>query len=228
MNCVIVDDDEITRVSLANFIEKTEGVNMVESFSDPIEASNFLKENETIDLVFLDVEMPDMTGIEMLQYFKLPQVILISHNKEYAADAFDYNVTDFLSKPISYPRFLKALEKVKGVSTAVKTKEEKSNEIFIKDGTRYVKIDIDDILYFEAMADYIRIYTKDEKYTVMSTMKMMEQKMAKYNFIRIHRSHIINPAYIKEVEENSVYIEDKLLTVSRFYKQDFLEKLNML
>lgn len=228
MNCIIVDDDEMIITSLSNFIEKTEGLKLIKAFTDPIEASIWLKENNEVELVFLDVEMPNMTGVEMLKHFELPQIILISFNKEYAADAYDYNVTDFLSKPVSYSRFLKAIEKVNTNKHSVSINNDNSSEIFIKDGTRYIKLNVEDIMHLEAMADYIRIYTIKEKYTIMSTMKMIEEKMSKFGFIRIHRSHIINPKHVKEIEENSVCVDGTFLTISRFYRQDFFKKLNLI
>ena len=224
MNCVIIDDDELTLATLKKYIDKTEGLELAAEFMDPVEASKYLKSNE-VDFAFLDVEMPEMTGLEMLKYFDLPQVILISHNKGYAAEGFDYNVTDFLSKPIDYGRFLKGVEKIENINESVKKSPDEENTFFIKDGTRFIKLNINEIVYIEALGDYIKIFTENEKHTIISTMKNMEKKLSEYNFIRIHRAYIVNLNFVKEFEENAVVVDGKSLTVSRFYKPDFLKKL---
>lgn len=224
MKCVIIDDDKLVLVLLRRYIEKTEGIDLMAEFSDPTEGAEYLKSNE-VDFAFLDVEMPSMTGIEMISYFNLPQIILISSKKEYAADAFDYDVSDFIAKPIKYDRFLKSIDKVRSITNTAKIDQEDSGIFFIKDRGRHVKLDVRHIMYIEAIGDYVTIHTDADKYTILSTMKYMEKTLSVFNFIRIHRSYIINLEYVKEFEDNTLYIKDKMLTISRFYKPEFLRRI---
>ena len=191
-------------------------------FTDPIKASEYLKINE-VDFAFLDVEMPGMTGLEMINSLKLPQIILMSAKKEYAVEAFENDLTDFIYKPIDYERFLRSVEKVKSLANIVKVNKEEIGSFFIKDSKRYIKLNVNDIIYVEALGDYVNIHTKDTKHTILSTMKYMEEMLSIYNFIRIHRSYIINPLHVKEFEKNTVYIKEKPLPLSRFFKKDFLK-----
>jgi DNA-binding LytR/AlgR family response regulator len=227
MNCIIIDDDPLIREVLKTYIANTANLELSKEFQNPMGVSTYLKKNK-IDFVFLDVEMPEMTGIEAITALDLPQVVLISSNKEYAAEGFDYNITDFLTKPVSYDRFLKSIEKVKKIEGAIQHHEKEEDTFFIKDGTSNIKIKIDDVYYVEALGDYVKFYTTEKTITTLSTMKSIEAKLSVYNFVRIHRSYIVNLNHIGDVKSNSLELNGKTLSISRNYKANFLAQLKSL
>ena len=227
MNCIIIDDDPLVRAVLKTYIEKTDNLELGKEFQNPMGVSTYLK-TKKVDFVFLDVEMPEMTGIEAITALDLPQVILISSNKEYAAEGFDYNITDFLTKPINYDRFLKSIEKVKKVEEAIQYNEKEGDTFFIKDGTTNIKIKIEDVYYVEALGDYVKFHTTEKKITTLSTMKSIESKLAAYNFVRIHRSYIVNLSFVGVVKSSSIELNGITLSISRNYKSNFLAQLNSL
>lgn len=227
MNCIIIDDDELSRFSLEHFVKKTEQLNLLESFNNATDALNYIR-NSHVDLIFLDVEMPEMTGIEFLSTFdNLPQVIMVTVNKEYGAAAFDYNVTDFLLKPVEYVRFLKAIDKAKLIEDSLQIEANNLHDIFIKKDSKLVRIPLTEIYYVEALADYVNIYTAQQRHTVLSTMKSIENKLPKKDFCRVHRSFIIRIDKIKEIEDNAISISDKTIPISRSYKEHLLSKINL-
>lgn len=230
MKCLIVDDDEIARRSVQQCIERTDFLTLEGSVASITEALRSIREQK-IDLIFLDVEMPEMSGLDFLRTFKeIPQIILITGKKEYAAEAFDYDVTDFLLKPIDYARFLKAASKAQNMLTSMRVEKDSEGEaLFIKkEGTRFLRLTMDEILWVEALADYVQIYTKEARHTVLSTMKSIENRLPSKDFIRIHRSYIIRLDKIQEIEENAVKINGKSLPVSRSHKDDLFQRLNLL
>lgn len=230
MDCLIIDDDEIARRTVQHCVERTDFLQLIGSCASVPDALKIIREKK-IDLIFLDVEMPEMTGIDFLRTFKeIPQIILITGKKEYAAEAFDYEVTDFLLKPVDYPRFLKAAMKALNIQNGMQVNHENGEDsIFIKkDGNRLVRLPAKDILWIEALADYVNIHTQDARHTVLATMKSIEAKLPSKDFIRIHRSYIIRLDKVSEIEENSVIIAGKVLPVSRSHKDDLFKRLNLL
>jgi DNA-binding LytR/AlgR family response regulator len=231
MNCIVVDDDEIARKVVQHCIERTDFLNFSGSCANVAEALRLIREKK-IDLIFLDVELPEMSGLDFLRTFKeIPQIILITGKKEYAAEAFDYDVTDFLLKPIEYPRFLKAAMKAQNIQGSMQVEKENDGEdaLFIKkDGGRLVRLTAGEILWVEALADYVNIHTASGRHTVLSTMKSIEAKLPAKDFLRIHRSYIVRLDQVKEIEENSVIIGGKAIPVSRSHKDDLFRRLNLL
>ncbi|MBI3509512.1 MAG: response regulator transcription factor [Bacteroidetes bacterium] len=229
MNCIIIDDDEIARLAVKHCVERTDFLTLAGTCASVPEALKIIREKK-IDLIFLDVEMPEMTGIDFLRTFhEIPQIILITGKKEYAAEAFDYEVTDFLLKPIDYARFLKAANKAHVIHTNMHVSPEESGALFVKkEGSRFIRIEAKDILYIEALADYVNIHAKDGRHTLLATMKSIEAKLPPKEFVRIHRSYIARIDRISEIEENSVIIEGKVLPVSRSHKDDLFKRLKLL
>jgi len=226
MNCIIVDDDELSRAALRTCIERADFLNLITECKDAIEAQKFIRDNQ-VDLMFLDVEMPEMSGIEFIKNVEVAcQVIIVSAKKEYAVDAFEYNVTDYLLKPIQYARFLKAVEKARQIYDNVRT--EGSNSLLIKQDSKLVKLDLPNINYIEAFSDYVNIYTKTARYTVLSTMKAIESKLPSSEFMRVHRSYIVRLDKINTIEENTIVLNDKLIPVSRSNKEGLVRRLNIL
>lgn len=229
MNCLIIDDNEIARKSVEHCISKTAFLTLVTSCKGVAEALEIIHKR-TIDLIFLDVEMPEMSGMDFLRTFKdIPQIILITGKKEYAAQGFDYDVTDFLLKPIDYPRFLKAANKALQIHQSLEVKGENGEDsLFIKkESSRFVRLAFRDIQYIEALADYVNIHTTEGRHTILSTMKAIETKLPPRDFMRIHRSFIIRLDKIAEIEENGVSIAGKSIPISRSNKDDLFRRLHL-
>ncbi|MCU0436064.1 MAG: LytTR family DNA-binding domain-containing protein [Bacteroidia bacterium] len=230
MNCLIVDDDEIARKAVEQCVSRTEFLTLSGSCASVPEALTLIRKQK-IDLIFLDVEMPEMSGLDFLRTFKeIPQIILITGKKEYAAEAFDYDVTDFLLKPIDYARFLKAAMRAQNIQDNLKPQPEgEEDALFIKkEGARFLRLPMNEIIWVEALADYVQINTKDGRHTILSTMKSIESRLPQRDFVRIHRSYIVRLDKIQEIEENSVNVGGKSLPVSRSHKEDLFNRLNLL
>ncbi|OZI09475.1 DNA-binding response regulator [Siphonobacter sp. BAB-5385] len=232
LKCVIVDDELMARLSLERLCEKREELEIIGIFDQSTEGLNFLRE-KIVDVLFLDVEMPGLSGLELLdQLSYMPSVILTTSKTEYAFDAFQYQVTDYLKKPISLPRFMQAVDKVIDKKSAVKApvvpKNTDPNEIYVKTEGRYIRIEYDNILYVENVGDYVKIRTNQGSHIVYATMKNLEEKLNPKFFFRVHRSFIINLSKIVDIEESNLVIADKVIPISRANKPELLEKLNIL
>lgn len=228
MNCIIIDDDSIALKAIEHCVERSEMLNLVGIASNAEEGLKLLEKNNEIDLVFLDIEMPEMSGLDLIKNFKTPQVIIITGNKEYASEAFDYNITDFILKPIDFTRFLKAVHKAKDIKEGLKVSKRDTDDLYIKKDSRLIRVDAKDIVYIEALSDYVNIFTTKEKFTLLSTMKSIESRLPQNDFSRIHRSYIIRLDRIKEIEDETISLGEKNFPISRTYRGDFFKKLNLL
>jgi DNA-binding LytR/AlgR family response regulator len=241
INCVIIDDDLMSRKILEEYISRTDSLKLLQSYSSAIEAvNNIPRLSEPVHLIFLDIEMPDMDGIDFMNTIKKDnvQIIIVSAKDKYAVTAFEYEVTDYLLKPFSYARFFKsinrAFKKIDNILPNIKVTEEASptEEIFVKKNATLIKLNFNDIIFIEALENYIIIHTLDEKYTIHFTMKSIEEKLPKNKFKRIHRSYIVNLNKIKGIEENSVIVKlhdgTKLLPIGKSYKEELLKLLNVI
>ena len=230
MNCIIVDDDEMSRTIVRHFVEQTKSLNLVGMCADGIEAVNLLR-TDPVDVIFLDVEMPEMTGIELVKSLTVkPQVVIITSRSDYAVEAFEYSISDYLVKPITYARFLKSVERVReniGRENAGNT-QAPSQDLYIKTDSKIIKVSLNELLYVEALADYVVLHTATARYIVHSTMKGIERKLSDGAFVRIHRSHIINTNKIESIEDLSVVINKKYIPIGASYKENFLKRLNIL
>jgi DNA-binding LytR/AlgR family response regulator len=230
MNCIIVDDDEMIRLDLENKISQTMVLNFVGSCGNAIEAAELLL-TENVDIIFLDVLMPGMTGLDFVKTLAAskPEIIMVTSNKDFAVEAFEYDVTDFLVKPVSYERFLKAVSKAKRnidkKDTTINTIDE---HIFIKVSSRFVKLQLKNILFIEALADYVTIHTPTEKYTIHSTMKGIENALPVSDFLRVHNSFIVRLDKIASIEDNSISINETTIPVSRSKTKLLMQRLKML
>ncbi len=231
IRCMIVDDEEMSRQILLKFVEQTEFLECVGSYSNAIEASNILRK-DPVDVIFLDVEMPEMSGLDLIKTLvSRPQIILTTSKEKYAVEAFEQEVTDYIVKPINYARFVKAATKVKdkldseGANTIT---EENDNSLFIKVDSRYVKLDKHEINYIEALRDYVVINTDKKKYTVFSTMKGIEKNLPSKEFARVHRSFIIRIDKILDIEDNNLVINNKIIPIGPSYKSELMKRLNII
>jgi DNA-binding LytR/AlgR family response regulator len=233
MNCIIIDDDKISRRILEEFIKKSEGLELLQSFSNAMEAINYLKREDHVHLIFLDIEMPEMNGIEFMSALKIsPQVIIVSSKGKYALDAFEYDVTDFLLKPVTYTRFFKSVEKASSRFEKNKMNMIGKDEIFIKKNSMLVRLKYDDILWVEALENYVIFNTFSEKYTIHFTMKAIEQRLPVSKFTRIHRSFIVNTSSIQIIEDNFVIVktEDghKSIPIGKSFKEKLMKDINLI
>jgi len=227
MKCLIVDDDSLSREVIKDMVESTEGLELVGICKDAMEAYNLLK-SEHVDVVFLDVEMPKMSGLELIQSLEaFPQIILVTSHPEYALESYEYNVTDFLVKPIGLPRFLKAVEKARKIQSTG-GESARPNSIFIKTDSRLVQLSVDHIHFVEALGNYVIVYTDKGRYTVLSTMKEIERKLPSPGFMRVHRSYIVRVDKIDVIEDNFIQIRDKQISIGKVYKDQLLQNLNLL
>ena len=229
MKCLIVDDDDLSRGILEDLIIDSSSLSLVASCDDPLKAFNMLKEND-IDLLFLDIEMPKMDGISMLKSLNpLPQVILVTSHDEYAVESYEYDVTDFVKKPISAARFLKSIEKAskryQKTNPSITTKGE---TIFIKSDSKLVQINTNQIYWIEALGNYMRVITEDGKYTILSTMKDVANKLPSDDFVRVHRSFIVRLDKIESIEDNYIIINENQINIGKAYKDGLNKKLNLL
>lgn len=224
MKCIVIDDDKLTRTALGKFIEQRPDLKLVGEFSDALTSIPAIK-NDQIDLIFLDMVMPKMTGIELLNQFEsLPQIIIISDYKEYAVEGFNYNVTDYLTKPITKDRFSSAMDKVLQRSVFEQVKNETYHSIAVKQRSGYINISTDEILYVEGFGDYVNVHLQEgRKVTVLSTIKAMDEQLADYSFMRIHRSYIANLKKVDRIVENDVFISTRSIPVSRTYRSTLMK-----
>lgn len=230
MKCIIVEDELMARKSLENLCRKIDFIEVVGTFTGADEAIELVNEG-AIELMFLDIELPGISGIEFLEQLPyLPQIVFTTSNEDYAYAAYQYDVTDFLKKPITQLRFLKAIEKIK-----LREKQRKAvasasaaNEIYIKTEGKLVRLPFDCILYFENTGDYVKVATRDTNYIIHGSLKFVMQRVNNPRFMKIHRSYIINMDKIKDIVDNTLVIENKVIPISRAHKGILIQSINIL
>ena len=243
MRCLVVDDDPIARELVARFVERHDALVLLDTCADAIEATNALARlragGEPAELVFLDVEMPEMTGLELAEALgatpaaSRPQVVLITSKEEYAREAFDVQATDYLVKPPTYGRFVKAVERAlsrvlteEGPSEAP-AQADVSDTIFVKEDGRLVRLDLRQVAWIEAQKDYALFHTDAGDHLVHTTMKALEARLPEA-FVRVHRSYLVRVDRIEDVEDSSVVIGRKVIPVGATYRAPLLTQLNTL
>jgi len=232
---MIVDDELMARKSLKRLCGRIPELELVQVCESAEEALEFLKTRE-VDLVFLDVEMPGLTGLELLDSIAaMPQIIFTTSKTEYAFEAFQYEATDYVQKPVRFPRLSQAVQKAlrihEDANKQVDAGEEDSlnkDEIYIKESNRYVRIKYDDILYIEISGDYATIFTPKNRHIVHSTLKNMQNKLPQSRFLKVHRSYIVNLTKIVDIEDNSLLVGEKIIPISRSNKPVLMDRLNLL
>lgn len=221
MNCLIIDDNEIARLTLRQLAMLDPSLNVVNECADAAIAYAEILSNQ-IDLLLLDIEMPGMSGIELAKSLvqKQPMIIFTTSKKDYAAEAFELNVIDFIIKPIVPARFLQAIEKAKDTlkNRNSKGKEPADEFMFIRDSNTVRRIKINDILYLEAKGDYVKVAVREQTYTIHSSLKGIADKLPTHMFLRVHRSYIINVGKIDTIEGGTLVIGQNLVPVSDAYK----------
>ncbi|RTY88935.1 LytR/AlgR family response regulator transcription factor [Flavobacterium sp. RSP15] len=227
LNCVIVDDSSIQRMIITKLVNIHQNLHLIADFSNAIEAKSCMSVHN-VDLIFLDIEMPVISGFDFLDGLKVqPQIIFITSKAEYAMKAFDYDATDYLQKPITIDRFNASVKRAIDFHLLKKeNKEDEGEHIFIKSNLKKLKIFTSKIKWIEAFGDYVRVVTEEDSNLVLSTMKSFENDLSKDKFVRVHKSYIIN---IDKVERfNSKYAEIGMtkIPLSRHKKEDLVRALS--
>ncbi|HEU4496875.1 MAG TPA: LytTR family DNA-binding domain-containing protein [Flavobacterium sp.] len=227
LNCVVVDDSAIQRITVARLAANHPGLNLIGEFSNAIETKNCLA-NKEVDLVFLDIEMPVISGFDLLDGLKAkPQIIFITSKAEYAVKAFDYDATDYLQKPISPQRFNAAVKRAVDLYMLRKENiDEDSEHIFIKSNLKKLKIFTSKIKWIEAYGDYVKVVTEDGSHLVLSTMKSFENDLPRERFIRVHKSFIINIEKVDKFNSKFAEIGASKIPLSRNKKEDLVKALS--
>lgn len=228
MNCIIVDDDELVLHTLETLIGETDFLTLVKSCKTAAEASAVIKKEE-VDLIFLDVKLPGMNGLDFLKSFEgnKPLVIMITADKSAAAEAYNLDVSDFILKPITRARFLKAVSKSKR-SFAIDQHSVANDALFVKVNSVLRRVNMQDILYIEAMADYLTVHIANQKYVLKSTMKNMLDKLPEKEFIRVHNSFIVRIDKISSIEDSNLVLDKKIIPISRNRRKALMDSLNLI
>lgn len=236
MKCIIIDDEAMARAIIAQRLSIYPELKIEAEFSNAVQAIKYLNQN-SVDVIFLDIHMPDFTGFDFIQTIKNPpQVILVTSDKNFAIEAFEYEcIVDYLVKPISEERFEKAIQKLKKAKVPSKSIPSTEDipldtvrEFYVNIDRRLIKIEFHTVSVVEAKGDYILIKTDTKNYTVHSTLKKIEEKLPNDLFLKVHRSFIINTKKIVDIEDNSVVIEKDVIPVSRAKKPELKKRLNLL
>jgi two-component system LytT family response regulator len=238
LRCLVVDDDPMSVQIVSTCISNTPFLEASAACSSAIEASELLR-TQAFDVLFLDVEMPLMSGLDLLRSLPdPPQVVLITSSQSYAVQAFEFAVADYLLKPLSYPRFLQAAQKVLENITSQRAASSDADMVlpagsnaeftFVKVDTKLVRVDFADVFFVEALGDYVHLVTSRSKLIVYSTMRAIEEKFPPQRFVRVHRSFIINIGYVQALEDNLLLIKDKHIPIGQTYMRGLLQRLNKL
>jgi len=230
MTCIIVDDNSIARTTLSQLAGRVENLEVLAEFSNAVEAYNYLQNHE-VDLILLDIEMPDMSGIELTRHLKDKDVIIVftTSKKDYAVDAFELNVADFILKPVTPARFIQAIDKARNIFESKKEEVRVIDDkfIFIKDSGIVRRLKVEDILYAEAMGDYVKLHTLNKVYAVHTTFKAAQEKLPASKFVRIHRSFIVALNKIDSLQEGGVVIDGKYIPVADAYRKTLNKRINI-
>ena len=229
INCIIIDDEPLARKGLKEYVADVEFLNLIGDFDSPLKATELLGKAHT-QLLFLDIQMPKITGLEFFKSLKSPPpVIFTTAYPQYALDGFDLNALDYLVKPISFERFLKAALKAKEYHETrqhnVDVNEKKEDYFFIKADNKLVKIFFDEILFVEALQNYVTIHTADKKYITYLTFKSVEEYLPAERFIRTHKSYIVSASKVNSIEGNDIRIDNYHVPISRNEKDEVMHRL---
>ncbi len=229
--CLIVDDEPLAVEIIETYLQKLNEMEIIEKCSSAIEAFEILQK-KNIDLIFLDIQMPELTGLEFLKSINNPpKVILTTAHRKYALDGFELDVVDYLLKPISFERFLKAIQKYyKTIEDTFKVFSKNDSEedsfIYVKENKKVVKIYLYEIVYIESLKDYVTIHTETKNVISKISISLLQEQLPQDKFLRIHKSYIVSLSKINAFTSDSVEIGKKELTIGRTYKDSVLKTLN--
>lgn len=232
IKCIIVDDEPLAIEVIESYVDRLENIEVVGKYSNALKAFDILKK-DNIDLIFLDIQMPKLTGLDFIKTLQNPpKVIITTAYRDYALEGYELNVVDYLLKPISFERFLKAVSRVYHTDLKADTTELTNNidseeaYIFLKADKKMVKVHLRDILYIESLKDYVRVKTRDKEVITHQKISYLEEKLPEECFLRIHRSFIVSVKKIETYSATSIEVPGKELPIGRLYKDQVLEILN--
>jgi len=235
MNCIIVDDEPLAIKVLEKHLSMVDGYVISATFTSALPVYKYLQENK-IDLIFLDIEMPTVSGLNFLKTLsRQPKVILTTAHRKYALESYNFMITDYLLKPISFERFLKSLSKIdesqnppktNTVITSTRNSEDPDNYTFFKIDRNNVRVDYNDILYIESLKNHVKLVLKDASYITHVNLQTIENRLNKNHLIRVHKSYIVNINNIDSFTNTSLQLKQNLIPLGRTYKIKVLEVLN--
>ena len=230
INCITVDDEALSRRILKDFIAQTSSLKLIEECRNAVDAFSALQNHE-IDLMFLDIKMPGMSGIDIIKNIKnLPLTVLITANKEFAVEAFEHDVVDFIVKPLDFSRFIKSVDRAVGIHEQINSADNsfRKDSFFVKTDGKLINLHLGDILWIEAMENYIIINTTENKHMVLMTMKFIEYKLPSSDFLRVHRSFIVAKDKIEAIIADEIQIKDKKIPIGNTYKELVHNNINLI
>ena len=224
IKCIIIDDEPLARKGLQGYIEKIDFLELVGVCEDAIQLNSLLKQQQA-DLLCLDIEMPYVTGIDFLKNTpNVPKVIFTTAYEQYAIKGYELDVLDYLLKPISFERFLKAANKAYDYFAGIATPQ--NNYLFIKTDNKLEKVNLQELLFVEAMENYVALYTSEKKLITHSTLKALQEKLPMGQFIQPHKSYLVNIQYIQSIEGNILHVAGKYqIPISKYQKEEIMEKI---
>ena len=226
LKVIVIEDEPLALKKVVGFIEKIDYLTLSKTFDNAIEAISFLKSN-AVDLIFLDIQMEEFTGIQFLEAVKVrPEVIITTAYDKYAIKGYELDVADYLLKPFTFERFLQAVERV---SNSISESQTPSNNdfIFVKSEYRLEKIKLSEILYVEGMSEYLRVVTKTKKVMTLLNFKSLEELLPKNNFLRVHKSYVVALDKIESIERNRIKIGNNIIPISESFKEIFYNKIGI-
>ena len=232
LKCMVIDDEPLAIQLLENHIGRVPFLELVSTFNNPMDALVSVNSNP-VDLIFLDIQMPQLSGIQFMQLLQnRAQVIITSAYQEYAIEGFEHNVVDYLLKPIAFERFYKAVEKAYNQRNPAQTLEPSratqpttGGYVFVKVETRMVRVELDDILYIEGLKNYVSIYTKTQRIVTLQIMKQLEEVLPANRFVRVHKSYIVALDKINSIERQEITIKDQIIPIGNTYQEHFFKLL---
>jgi len=231
MNALIIDDNNIARTTIRQLAGKVSDIAIVAECADAMDAYNLLQ-SQSVDLLLLDIEMPGMSGLELTRNLvnKRPVIIFITSKKEYAVDAFDLNVADYIIKPVTTARFIQAIDKAREIleSTTEEVKLKEEEFVFIRDSNIVRRLKLDNILYAEAMGDYVKLYTPEKFYAIHATLKAVEERLPAFRFLRVHRSYMVAIDRIDTLDGGALVVNGKPIPVADAYRAALNKRMNIL
>ncbi|MGI4739492.1 MAG: LytR/AlgR family response regulator transcription factor [Janthinobacterium lividum] len=235
--CAVVDDNEMSRLMLQHYVDITDGLTLAGSFVDGVSCLNYFRAGGAADLLLLDINMPELTGLDLVRILPAPQpeVVLVTSHRDYAVDAFELQVFDYLVKPLDYARFIRTVDRIRSkrvalpppaAATALAQFQADDNTLFLKINNRLMRVNFDDVLYIEAMSMYSVLVTPKHKHIVYATLKTLEEKLPFAHFMRVHRSYMVNIQCIEAVEDNHLQLPGgHNIPVAKAYQEAFFRRL---
>ena len=231
MNCLIIDDNIIARTTMKQLASQVKDLVVLADFDNAIDAYAFIQQ-QSVDILLLDIEMPGMTGLELTKNLSRnrPLIIFTTSKKEYAVEAFELNVADYIVKPVTPSRFIQAIERAREIIESNKEDVRIAEDefIFIRDSNVVRRLKIDDILYAEAMGDYVKLHTPQKFYAIHTTLRAVEERLPSSKFIRVHRSYIASLQKIDTIQDGALVINGKAVPVADAYRAALNKKMNVL